>query len=153
MLNIGSIHSKMNKENSTSILLKKLTMKEHQEIFQLSKRGLLFSDFLQDLKLDENKSIAFTQRLLWLSKGHYSVRPQNQPKKVIGYTLFYKSGKSYYDGLCLLPEYYFPSVVDQIYEQLLELAKFCCGVQVVNKKRFVFPVKENLLRQRMEFSE
>jgi len=137
--------------NSKSILLKKLTMKEHQEIFQLSKSGLLFSDFLQDLKLDENKSIAFAQRLLWLSKGHYSVRPQNQPKKVIGYTLFYKSGKSYYDGLCLLPEYYFPSVVDQIYEQLLELAKFCCDIQVVNKRRFIFPVKDNLPGQEWNF--
>jgi hypothetical protein len=141
MFNIDLTQSEMNNRNGKVILLKKLTMREHQEIFQLSKRGLLFSDFLQDLKLDENKSIAFTQRLLWLSKGHYSIRPQSQPKKVIGYTLFYKSGKSYYDGLCLLPEYYFPSVVNQIYEQLLELAKFCCGVQVINKRRFIFSGK------------
>lgn len=123
-------------------------MKEHREIFQLSREALTLSNFLQDLQLDDDKPTKFTQRLLWLSKGHYTVRPQDHPKKVIGYALIYKMGKSYYEGICLSPEYYYPAIIDQIYEQLFELAKFCYGIQTMTKKgKFHFPIQHSLLQE------
>ena len=135
----------MKKINKTAILLKRLTMKECNKTFQLSQNAIILGNFLLDLQLQEKDPIAFTQRLLWLSKGIYGIRLCHEPEKTIGYALFYKLGKIYYEGLCILPSYYHPLVLDHIREQLAELAKFCYGVQYFEKEKTMHPNKYNKL--------
>lgn|GEM_PF-1501189 len=119
----------MKNQKKTAVFLRMLTMKESNEIFQLSKGGIIFGNFLQDLQLQEEKPVEFTQRLLWLTKGFYSIRLHHEPEKIVGYTLFYKSGESFYDSLCILPDYYHPGIINQTREQMAELAKFCYGLK------------------------
>lgn len=137
----------MKKVNKTVILLKRLTMKECNKVFQLSQEAIIRGNFLLDLQLQERNPTEFTQRLLWLSKGTYSIRLYHKPEKIIGYALFYKLGKTYYEGICILPSYYHPLVFEQTREQLAELAKFCYGVQYFEKEKIKHTNKYNKLLQ------
>lgn len=144
---MNKIIIEMKKVNKTTILLKRLTIKESNKVFQLSQEAIILGNFLLDLQLQEKNPTEFTQRLLWLSKGIYSIRLYHKPEKIIGYALFYKLGKTYYEGLCILPSYYHPSILEQTREQLAELAKFCYGVKYFEKEKTMYTSKYNKLLQ------
>lgn len=125
----------MNTANKTNVLLKTLSMKDCNEIFCISREGIVTGNFLQDLQLNENSPIEFTQRLLWLSKGLYTIRLDYDPKKIVGYTLFYRLNVAFFRSLCILSDFYRPAIISQVHEQMSELGKFCYGITTCISKR------------------
>lgn len=128
----------MKNRKKTAILLKRLAMKECEEIFQLSQEAIVFGNFLQDLSLNGERGRGFTQRLLWLAKAPYTIRSQYEPEKIIGYALLYKSGTSYYHGICIRPDCHHPTIIDQTREQIAALAKFCYNVCTIRTDMRVY---------------
>lgn len=130
----------MKSVSRTTIFLRRLSLKEKDEVFQLSQQAIVFGNFFQDLQLQGEQPTEFVQRLLWLSKGLYAICLQQHPEKTIGYTLYYKSGKSFQNGLCILPGYYHPLLVDQVRDQIAELAKFCYGIKDIGQDKVISSV-------------
>jgi len=128
----------MKNEKTTPILLKRMSGKESDQIYLLSQKAIVLGDFFQDMQLCGEKPLAFVQRLLWLSKGFYTIRLQHEPEEIIGYSLLYKKNKSYYVGFCILPDYYYLPVIEQAGEQLSRLAKFCAGITDIKASNHIY---------------
>lgn len=128
----------MKNKKTTPILLKRMSGKESDQIYLLSQEAIVLGNFLQDLQLNGEKPLVFVQRLLWLSKGFYTIRLQHEPQKIIGYSLLYKKDNSFYQGFCILPNYYYTAVIEEAREQLSRLARFCAGITDIKSSNNIY---------------
>lgn len=116
----------MKSKNEQSIVLKKLCLTDAEEFFYLHRQPAVFGKYMQDLNMDgEEVPLNFTKRLLWLSKGIYTIRLAENPAPIIGSALIYKGGKEkkeFYFGGTLLPDYHGNGILLKAFDQIIEPA-------------------------------
>lgn len=125
----------MKNYHDQSIVLKKLCLTDAEEFFSLHRQPAVFGKYIQDLRMDnEEVPLDFTKRLLWLTKGIYTIRLAENPKPIIGSALIYKGGNeknAFYFGGTLLPNYHGKGILLKAFDQVIELAKYCYGIPEV----------------------
>ncbi|MFC6101470.1 GNAT family N-acetyltransferase [Olivibacter domesticus] len=125
----------MKNHHDQSIVLKKLCLTDAEEFFHLHRQPAVFGTYMQELNMnEEEKPLDFTKRLLWLSKGIYSIRLTDKPELIIGSALIYKGGSEkneFYFGGTLLPNYHGKGILLKAFDQIIELAKYCYGIPEV----------------------
>lgn len=125
----------MKKYHDQSIVLKKLCLTDAEEFFYLHRQPAVFGKYMQELNMtEEHTPLDFTKRLLWLSKGIYTIRLADKPASIIGSALIYKVGrekKDFYFGGTLLPKYHGKGILLKAFDQIIELAKYCYGIPEV----------------------
>lgn len=129
----------MKKEKSSGIVLKKLNVKEGDGFLSLHNYPTVCGSYFEELYVQGESGVSFTQRLLWLSKCAYTIRLKSDPEKIIGACLIYRNihkGNQHVFGGTLLPTYRNKSLLIEAFNQIKELAKYCYGLVdlKINKK-------------------
>lgn len=117
-------------ESSThqGIVLKKLCLNNADKFFKLHQHPIILGQYVKDLDMYGETPIGFTKRLLWLSKGIYTIRLSSAPETIIGSSLIYKANNEFHYGGTLLPDYRGKGILLKAFEQSIELAKYCYGI-------------------------
>jgi len=140
----------------SSILLKKLVLKDAQAFYDLQAYPELCGSAYQEFYSPDEKPEEFTKRLLWLSKCIYTIRLKTDPNKIIGACMIYKSGKfkkDAYLGGTLLPQYRGEGLLFDAFNEMLEIANYFYGIYEV--KMVLNALNEHVLQfvKKLGFSE
>ncbi|GAA4803262.1 hypothetical protein GCM10023231_35310 [Olivibacter ginsenosidimutans] len=121
----------MKTANTLRTFLKKLTIKDADELLSLHTYPTMYGDYFKKMFVAGEGPQLFTQRLLWLTKCAYTIRLQAEPSKIIGACMVYSNHQhhpEYFLGGTLLSGYRQKSILLDAFDQLKDLVKYGCGI-------------------------